>query len=62
MSKNQQQGTELEESKTTKSRTVRLDEEILKELDKIGDQLKKQGIKDPSYSQIIHYILHKNRK
>lgn len=62
MLKNQQTSAEEGESKTTKSRTVRLDEDILKELDKIGEQLKKQGIKDPSYSQIIHYILHKNRK
>jgi len=62
MLKNQQDTAETRELKTTKSRTVRLDEAIIKELDKIKDDLKKQGIKDPSYSQIIHYILHKKRK
>jgi hypothetical protein len=62
MPKNQQDLEASEGEKTTKSRTVRLDEDIVKALDRIGEEMKKKGIKDPSYSQIIHYALFTKQK
>ena len=45
------------------TRTVKLDTTTLTKLDKIGKQLCDElGIKDPSYTQIIEYLLKKAEK
>jgi hypothetical protein len=47
----------------SKTRPIRIDESTIKKLDSLGKKLcEDEGFKDPSYTQIIEYMIKKAEK